>query len=233
MLTGQAVYKDGLIIIKSDKPPGDGWFDYVTTTNGQGAFKAGIEVIDPRRARASQRRLFFALLHDIWLWSGQDETYLKAYFYSRYTAYTGGKVISLADDTRSTVTDARELLDDVIDFIFEYQVPVATSFNLLPRDEDHFQYECIKHRQCLICGQHADIHHVDELGMGRNRGHTDHTQFRLAALCREHHQEVHQTGLLAFCDRYHLTRVGIKVDQATLKRIGMKGGYNDGQSKES
>lgn len=225
MLSGSAVFQDGFLIIKPDQPPGDGWFEHIKTLNNgkEDWFRVQYEETDPRKVRPKQRALFFALLHDIWNWSGEDEDYLKTYFYSRYMARTGGKAISLADTSQSTVSDATELINDVVDFIFKFDVPIKAGMYLLPKDENHFQYQCIAHRKCLICGQHADIHHVDEIGAGRNRNQLDHTQFRLAALCREHHTEFHQVGPSVFCNKYHLTNLGVKVDHATLKRIGIQG----------
>lgn len=185
------------------------------------------ELVDPRKARPKQRALFFALLGDIHSWSGEPTDWLKDYFYTRYTIKTAGEEISLANDTSNTVSDATKLIEDVIDFIFEFSVPVNEAYPLLPKDENYFQYECVKHRQCLVCGRHADIDHIDELGAGRNRTHMDHTKFRLAALCRVHHTERHKTGTRLFCQKYRLTNLGIKVDAQTLKRIGVQGHYEE------
>lgn len=136
------------------------------------------------------------------------------------------ELIDLADDTKNTVSDATELIEDVVDFIFEFGVPIHEGYALLPRNENYFQYECIKHRQCLVCGQHADIDHIDEIGAGRNRTHLNHTQFRLAALCRVHHTKRHKIGTNRFYQLHHLTNIGIKVDAQTLKRIGVQGDYD-------
>lgn len=192
---------------------------------------ARVEWVDPRQARPQQRALFFALVNDIHQWSGEPSEWLKEYFYTLYTVKTAGKEISLADGTTNTVTDAKELIDEVVDFIFEYDVPVKQGYVLLPRDENEFQYECIKHRKCLICGKHADIHHLEldngnAVGMGMNRTKVDHSKKLLVALCRVHHNEIHSKGTRLFCHDHHLTNVGIKVNAETLKRIGVQGNYD-------
>lgn len=226
MISGKAFWQEGgYWVVKPDRTPN---FDHIRTINdGEiNGVPVELETVDPRQARPKQRALFFALLQDIWQWSGEDKEFLKEWFYTRYTIRTAGKTISLADRTENTVTDAKFLIDDVINFIFEYDVPVKAGYELLPRDEEYMQYLSIKHRKCLICGLRADIHHVDEIGMGRDRNHIDHTQHRLAALCRKHHTEAHQLGLTEFCKRHHLTRLGIKVNAETLKQIGLRGEYH-------
>ena len=210
----------GAWLVKPDNPINLGYVELVDgKTDG---VPVRFEIVDPRAVSPKQRALFFALLNDIYNWSGQPQEFLKEWFYARYTVRTNGKVISLADNGGCSKSDASVLINDVVDLIFEFDVPVKTGYELLPRDENQFQYECIKHRKCLICGQHADINHVDTVGMGRNRNTIDHTQNRLCALCRRHHQEWHQIGNQLFCQKYNLTNLGIKVDAETLKRIGVR-----------
>lgn len=225
MESGKAYWRNDRWIIIPDKEQN---LERIETLNDGKADGVPIvfELADPRKARPKQRALFFALLGDIHNWSGEPTEWLKDYFYTRYTIKTAGSEISLADDTKNTVSDATELIEDVIDFIFEFDVPIHEGYTLLPRNENYFQYECIKHRQCLVCGKHADIDHIDEIGSGRNRTHLNHTKFRLASLCRTHHTERHKIGTKLFCQRHHLTNIGIKVDAKTLKRIGVQGDYD-------
>lgn len=225
MKSGKAYWEQGGWWIAPDETPN---LSHIETMYGKtNGVPVQYEIPDKRKARPKQRRLFFALLSDIHRWSGEPAEWLKEYFYLQYTIKTAGKEISLSDATTSTVSDATELINLVIDFIFDYQVPIKDGYPLLPRDESYFQFKCIQHRQCLICGKPADINHVDEVGMGRNRNKLDHTQARLSALCRVHHQEWHQIGNKAFCDKYRLTNLGVKVDAATLARIGVKGAYQN------
>lgn len=229
MLPGKAYLQDGRWVVLLDKEPNS---DRIDTLNGgsSNGVSVQVEFVDPRKAEPKQRSLFFALLGDINKWSGETVEWLKEYFYTRYTIQTAGKEISLADDTKNTVSDATVLIDDVIKFIFEFGVPVNEAYPLLPKDENIFQYECIKHRQCLVCGRHADIHHLElgngnAVGMGVDRRKVDHSQRYLVALCRKHHEICHKYGTPKFCRMYKLTNLGIKVDAQTLKRIGVQGNY--------
>ena len=200
--------------------------DHVETVSGtRDQFYMDWEIADTRKARPQQRRLFFALLNDIADWSVTPQDYLKSLFYLQYQIYTDGKQISLSDVTRSSVSDANQLLDLVIDFMFEWRVPFKKGYELLPRNQEYYLFECCRHRVCMICGNRADIHHVDVIGAGMNRTHVDHTKRHVMALCRKHHGEIEQIGAPAFSAKYHVPVDGIRLDIETLKKIGVQGNY--------
>ena len=201
--------------------------DHVETVSGSAdEYYTYSELADTRKARPQQRRLFFALLSDIYTWSGMPTDFLKNLFYLQYEAYTFGKQISLSDTTESSVSDANQLLDLVIDFMFEWHVPFKQGYQLLPREQEYYLFQCCRHRVCMICGNRADIHHVDVIGAGLNRTHVDHTKRHVMALCRKHHGEIEQIGSEPFSAKYHVPVTGIKLDVETLKRIGVKGNYS-------
>lgn len=203
--------------------------DHVETVSGSAdEYYTYSELADTRKARPQQRRLFFALLSDIYTWSGMPTDFLKNLFYLQYESYTFGKQISLSGTTESSVSDANQLLDLVIDFMFEWHVPFKEGYKLLPREQEYYLFQCCRHRVCMICGNRADIHHVDVIGAGLNRTHVDHTKRHVMALCRVHHSEIEQIGSVAFSAKYHVPVDGIKLDKETLKRIGLKGKYSSG-----
>jgi hypothetical protein len=211
------------LIIHLDRPLNQ---DHIETVSGaRGQFYVDFEVADPRKARVKQRRLFFALLHDIELWSFEPKDFLKEMFYTQYEIYTAGKTISLADDTKSTVSDANVLLDLVIDFMFTWHVPFKKGYELLPREEEYYLFQCCRHRICTICSRHADIHHVEPIGSGMDRTKVDHTKRHVMALCRDHHSEIETIGPNRFSMRYHVPVEGVKLDVETLKKIGVRGNY--------
>ena len=201
--------------------------DHVETVSGSAdEYYTYSELADTRKARPQQRRLFFALLSDIYTWSGMPTDFLKNLLYLQYESYTFGKQISLSDTTGSSVSDANQLLGLVIDFMFEWHVPFKEGYKLLPREQEYYLFQCCRHRVCMICGNRADIHHVDVIGAGLNRTHVDHTKRHVMALCRVHHSEIEQIGSVAFSAKYHVPVDGIKLDKETLKRIGLKGKYS-------
>ncbi len=199
--------------------------DHIETVSGsKDEFYIDWELADRRKLRAKQRRLFFALINDIVQWSVMPQEYIKDMFYLQYSAYTG-KEISLADSSKTSVSDVNVLIDLVIDFMFEWNVPFKEGYKQLPREERYFIYQCCRHRRCLVCGDSADIHHLDTVGMGVDRRKVDHTQKHVMPLCRTHHENYHQLGAEKFAELYHVPINGIKLDAETLKKLGVKGNY--------
>lgn len=219
------------LIIHLDRPLNQDHLE--TVSGGQGEFYVDFEMADPRRARVQQRRLFFALLHDIETYFVVPSEFLKSMFYTQYEFYTAGKSISLSDATESSVSEANTLLDLVIDFMFEWHVPFKKGYELLPKEEQYFIYQCCRHRVCLVCGEHADIHHVDVVGR-TNRNKIDHTKRHVLPLCRAHHGEIESIGLIKFSEKYHVPVEGVKLNVKDLKRLGIRGNYenNDYESQK-
>ncbi|MGQ2358343.1 putative HNHc nuclease [Pediococcus pentosaceus] len=219
------------LIIHLDRPLNQDHLE--TVSGGQGEFYVDFEMADPRRARVQQRRLFFALLHDIETYFVVPSEFLKSMFYTQYEFYTAGKSISLSDATESSVSDANTLLDLVIDFMFEWRVPFKKGYDLLPKEEDYYLYQCCRHRVCTICSKYADIHHIDVVGR-TNRNKVDHTKRHVMALCRAHHGEIESIGPIKFSEKYHVPVEGVKLNVKDLKRLGIRGNYenNDYESQK-
>lgn len=210
------------LIIHLDRPLNQDHLE--TVSGGRGEFYVDFEVADLRKARVQQRRLFFALLHDIETYFVVPSEFLKSMFYTQYEFYTAGKSISLSDATESSINDANTLLDLVIDFMFEWHVPFKKGYELLPKEEQYFIYQCCRHRVCLVCGEHADIHHVDVVGR-TNRNKIDHSKRHVLPLCRVHHGEIESITPARFAAKYHVPVDGIKLSVKDLERLGIKGDY--------
>lgn len=210
------------LIIHLDRPLNQDHLE--TVSGGQGEFYVDFEVADPRRARVQQRRLFFALLHDIETYFVVPSEFLKSMFYTQYEFYTAGKSISLSDATKSSVSEANTLLDLVIDFMFEWHVPFKKGYELLPKEENYYLYQCCRHRVCTICSKYADIHHIDVVGR-TNRNKVDHTKRHVMALCRVHHNEIESIGTIKFAQKYHVPVTGIKLKIEDLQKLGIRGNY--------
>lgn len=161
---------------------------------------------DGRQISAVQRKKIFALVRDISNWSGHDPEELRRLLTWDFRSLDGGPDFSLSD---VDMTTAREFITYLIDFCFRWGVPTRDS--LLERTDDigKYLYLCLEHRKCAICNDRADVHHVDAVGMGRDRESIVHEGMRAIALCRKHHQEAHQAGQ-DFFQRYHV--FGIRLD---------------------
>lgn len=166
-----------------------------------------IRLIDGREISADQRKKIFATLRDISLWSGHEPEYLRVYFTWDFVCKNRIDMFSLSD---VDMTTAGNFVDYLINFCLTHGVP--TKEPLLKRAEDigRYLYYCLEHKKCAICNASAEVHHVDKVGMGRDRKEIVHTGMRAVALCRKHHEEAHRDEQRLF-DEYHI--YGIKLDE--------------------
>ena len=165
-----------------------------------------IRLTDGREISADQRKKIFAIVRDIAVWSGHDPEYIRQYleFNFRFTYALEPFSLSNCD-----VTTAKDFINFLIDFCFIHGVP--TRETLLDRTDDinKYLYSCLEFRRCAVCNDRADVHHIDTVGMGRNREEIIHKGMEAIALCRKHHTEAHAQGK-AFFERYHI--YGVKLD---------------------
>ena len=189
------------------------YFDY------DGEREIELRFVDPRRFTAEQRRFAYALLGDIYAYTGEPIESLKEVFKLRYEALTGLR-ISLANHSTNTVSEVGLYTDIILDFIFENHIPFKNGYEILPVNQEYYFYKCITTRICCNCGKsNADIHHVDAVGMGNNRKKIDNTNRRFMALCRACHTKIHVEGYTEYVSKRHLK--GIKLNQETIKRLNI------------
>lgn len=179
-----------------------------------------VRFIDPRGFSAEQRRFVYALLGDIYAYTGEPVESLKEIFWHRFEALTG-RTISLKDVSTSTMDDVGLLADIILDFIFEWDIPFKNGYDILPVNQEYYFYKCLVKRRCCICGKPADICHVDTVGMGRNRRKMSHEGMRFYAGCRQHHQEEHRMGTQNFLNKYQIKPQTL--NKETRKRLGIGG----------
>lgn len=174
-----------------------------------------IRLNDGREISAEQRKKIFALVRDIADWSGDYPERIRKYTMFDCRLQNGFEPFSLSNCDMST---AREYITYLIDFCFAYSVP--TRDTLLNRTDDinKYLYSCLEHRKCAVCNQKADVHHIDTIGMGRDRATIIHLGMEAIALCRTHHQQAHKQGK-AFFEKYHI--YGIKLDDYLCKKLNL------------
>ena len=128
------------------------------------------------------------------------------------------KIFSLSNAPMSLVAEFQRFL---VKFIIENDVPL--NFPLIGYVDDiaHYTYMCVIHRKCAVCGRRAELHHVDAVGMGNDRGDVQHLGREVISLCRAHHTEMHTLGKQDFCGKYHLDG-GVTADRTILKIYGLK-----------
>lgn len=186
-----------------------------------GERQAEIFIKDPRGFTVEQRRFTFALMQDIYIYTGEPLESLKDVFYWQFRYFTG-KNISLSNQSENTVDEVSTLDELILDFIFANDIPFREGYEIPPQNEQYFFYKCVMNRTCCICGKkNSDIDHFDKALGRRKRKEVDHTEFTFAALCRTHHTEKHQIGITEFKNKYHV--IGIKLNQDEIKKLKIGG----------
>lgn len=173
---------------------------------------------DGRGISAEQRRKIFATIRDIALWSGHDPEYLRSLLTWDFRCESGAEAFSLSN---VDMTTARDFLSYLIDFCFTHAVPTREPLLDRTDDIDRYLYQCLAHRKCAICNEAgADVHHLDAVGMGRDREDIVHVGLNAIALCRKHHVQAHNMGKDSFCRKYHVN--GIQLDDHLCKLLNLR-----------
>lgn len=196
--------------------------------------ECNVQMIDSRPLSDKQRRACYALLGEIAEYSGmskgQTKELMKIKFLADELQETADSIFSLANAPMSLVCAFQRYL---VRFIIEWEIPCSFPLLEFVDDTADYIYSCLIHKKCCICGRRADLHHVDHVGMGRDRTEIIHEGMEVLPLCREHHTEAHTIGQKTFNDKWHIER-GVEVDAAVsrlyrLKRGGIK---SEGQAAE-
>lgn len=188
---------------------------------------AEIRFNDNRIISAEQRKKAWALIGDISRWSGYSMSEASEQMKIQYMLEADIDFFSLSDCSVST---AREFISYMIEFAFKWDIPFKDKGITLTDDENKFLWLCIKHRKCVVCGKKADVHHVDAVGMGRDRRTVNNTENRLMAVCREHHNAIEYIGQEEF-DRVNHVQ-GILLNARDLKEFRIQGVNKDEKENE-
>ncbi len=168
---------------------------------------------DPEAITAEQRRKIFVLCGEIAVWSGHHPEFVRKSMQSDFLRDNLEQLqltsISLASGGGCSKSTARMLIDYLICFMLAFDVPTSEPLQESADDLEQYTYACLIHKKCVICGKKADLHHVDQIGMGYNRKTKPQLEALALPLCREHHGEYHTLGCKTFTDLYHVAPVPI------------------------
>lgn len=168
---------------------------------------------DGRTISAEQRKKIFALIRDIALWNGDEPQCLRPFLTWDFCCRYGIDFFSLSD---VDMTTAREFLSYLIDFCFNHNVPTKDTLLNETDDIGKYLYQCLWYRKCAVCNKPAEVHHVDHVGMGRNRNTIVHVGMKAIALCRQHHEEAEYRGEEFYKENFVY---GIKLDKALCEKL--------------
>lgn len=177
-----------------------------------------IEPHNPMKLSADQRSKAFAMIHDIGDYEGYDDDDMEKTLKARFRAVVGCEPFSLSNCHKDTAT---AFISFLVEYCFYYDIPFFEKNMVDTVDANRWQYLCLVHKRCAICGRTdtVEINHVDSVGSGNNRRHMDHRTHRLEALCHEHHAEFHQIGANTFANKYHMH--GVKLKDEGVVKLGL------------
>ena len=181
-----------------------------------------VQPIDGRTLSDKQRKMCYALLRQISDYCGQDihstKEYLKIRFLADDLGETADKIFSLSNAPMSLVAAYQRYL---VRFILEFDIPCDFSLLEYVDDVGDYIYSCLVTKKCCICGAPTDLHHIDRIGMGRDRTDVIHEGLEVLPLCREHHGEAHTMSDEEFFALYHIPG-GVIMDRTLCRLYGLK-----------
>ncbi len=169
--------------------------------SNNGIFNGELRIDDNRFITSDQRKKIYATLGDIAIFTGECPKAMKEILKYYYIGVTGEKYFSLSD---CSITTAKEFINFILGFALFWDIPLTDVLLNRTDDIDKALYISLLYKKCAICGQKGEMHHVDRIGMGRNRNKIDDSNFRKICLCRKHHTEAHLLGNTRFEEKYHV-----------------------------
>lgn len=212
---GRVYEQRGIVYVKTSRPAADNLADDVT-----------VVWRDRRRISDEQRRKAWALVGEIAAYAGymvrERETvnqHLKQRFLMQQAEEYQRQMFSLSD---CTMTQAREYITYLIDFCLAEDVPTRVPLVELADDLEQMTYSALIHKKCVCCQKRAELHHVDAIGMGFNRETKPQLGALVLPLCRVHHGEWHDLGIVEFDKKYHIIPVKMDHRIASLYKLSQK-----------
>lgn len=202
----------------------DDWY----TLTKRGYSECLVQMVDSRPLSDKQRRTCYALLREIADYVGEGTNRTKEYMKLKFLAddfgETADSIFSLSNAPMSLVCAFQRYL---VRFILDWDIPCKFPLLNFVDDVADYIYGCLINKKCCVCGGKADLHHVDHVGIGRDREEIIHEGMEVMPLCREHHTECHTLGQKTFNEKYHFDG-GVTIDRTLCRIYRLKGAKKDG-----
>ena len=183
----------------------------------KGIHTAQVILEDGRHISLEQRKKIYATFNDIAEYTGYVAEEVKEIMKCDFIAATGYDEFSLSDVDMST---AREFLEHLIEFCLYHGIPTKDSLLDRAPDVARYIYKCALNKRCCISGKKAELHHLDAVGMGRNRKDIIHIGMEVIPVSVTLHKEAHTIGKQSFCEKYHV--FGVRADEEICKVYKLK-----------
>lgn len=178
---------------------------------------------DGRTISPEQRKKAYALIGEISDWVGDFPEYIKRLMKMEFVV---NRLQSLEKELFSLsncdITTAREFITYLIDFMIEHDVPSKIPLYEQCEDIYRYVYSCALKKRCAISGRRAELHHVDAVGMGRDRDGIIHIGMRVLPLSREYHTLAHTKGNDWLLNEYHLEPITVDKQIAKVYKLNTK-----------
>ncbi|WP_196596047.1 putative HNHc nuclease [Pectinatus frisingensis] len=175
---------------------------------------------DNRKISPEQRRKAYALIEEISIWSGYEPIEVtKETTKMQFLLQKDCIKFEMFSLSNCSITTAREYITFLIDFIIKNNIPTKQPLLPLCEDINKYVYACLMNKVCAVCGKPAQLHHVERIGMGRNRNTINHLNMLVLPLCGKHHIECHGMPQYEFNEKYHL--VPIKLTDEIGKKYNL------------
>ena len=142
----------------------------VTLPDGADETEARVLFQDREEISAEQRRKIFAIVRDIADSQLEDREWtrktLTADFLRKNIEQLQLSALSLAVTGNCDKGTASLFIDYLISVCMEFDVQTREPLQEYADDLERYTYTALFHKRCLICGQKADLHHVDQVGLG-------------------------------------------------------------------
>ncbi len=174
---------------------------------------------DGRQVSTEQRKKLYATFNDIADYTGYVAEEVKEIMKCDFIAATGCEEFSLSN---VDMTTARMFLQHVIEFCIWWGIPTKDSLLERAPDVARYIYACALRKVCCISRKKAELHHVDAVGMGRNRKEIIHLGMEVIPLSSTLHKEIHTIGKKSFFEKYHV--FGVRADEEICRAYKLKRG---------
>lgn len=178
-----------------------------------------VRIDDGRSITNDQRRKIYATMRDIAEWMGDMPDAVKGYFKWSFRGDKEHEDFSLSDVDCET---ACEFLTYLIDFCVQNGVPCSDPLWDRCEDIERYMYACVMTRTCCITGKkNAQIHHVDRVGMGRNRDTICQVGMRVVPLSPDIHTMLHYSGgEKEFYEKHHIEPIKLTEKMCEYLKLG-------------
>ena len=162
--------------------------------------------IENAKLSDNQRALIYALIKDYAVNLGYSDDEAKKQLKEMFCEENELPDFSLSDCRMETAT---LFIDYLVETLLNAGI-VTKTIKKSYDDVNVFGLKMLNHKLCAVCGHPGEIHHIDAIGMGRDRDNVDDSGYLKISLCREHHSECHNSGWLTFSKKYHFENYEVK-----------------------